>query len=145
MSAASFHVQDIISGRQVAFLVPAVTQDRARAAPGAPLQSIDEFEIGSMVHEVHHVGPLVSTVGSVITVKNLPDLELAADVVILSIQLVRANQLTQQQLRDLGRPREQHPGGIDMIEEMGDRRAWLVRVMPEIITFSYSSVKSIVS
>jgi hypothetical protein len=124
-------VQTILDGSRTAVLVPAVTRDRVRLTPDGDWISIDDIELGTEVYEVNHFGQHTSQKGSTWSIKDLLNRELTAQVVICTISLERANQLTDAQLATLGPRLDQGILGFDSIEQMEDRRVWYVSIIPE--------------
>lgn len=123
--AKMFGVERIIDGSKRAILAPATVGDHYKLSTDDTWHHIDELEVGSDVHAVDHYGRQQSVQGDIMTLSAIES-TLSVDVQVMSIRLIRANQLTAQELSDLGPP----DGYGDWVEAMGDRRGWFMQVIP---------------
>ncbi len=128
-----FGVDKILTGEMTAVLVPATNRDGFRRSEDDTWHAIDELEIGDSVHEVYHFGQsgadTYTAAGKVVTIKEIGNKLLHAKVMITDIHLVRANELTESEKDELGRFKLSERIGVNLIQEMGNRRGWFLRII----------------
>jgi hypothetical protein len=125
-----FGVSDIINGVASAVMAPAVTTDRYKKTPEDTWHSLNVLEVGDTVYQVSHYGRHNSTQGEIVTLRDIKNMKVTVDVQIMEIHLVRASQLTPDELAQLGKREATELLGFDPVEAMGDRRGWFMHVIP---------------
>jgi hypothetical protein len=128
VKAVMFDVEKLLTGKRCAVLGPATTGDRCRPTPDDQWVSINNHPVGSQAAVVSHYGRHTSKVGGLMTIRSLATNRVYT-FQIVEIRLVRASELTADELAALG-----HDDRDSFDEEWGesleDRRCWLQYLIP---------------
>jgi len=128
----SFGVDKILTGEVTAVLAPATTHDCYRQTADDAWHALDELQPGESVHEVYHwmQSEGNSTPGKVMIIHEIGDRMITVRVMITEIHLVHADELTEEEKDRLGRFDDITKRiGVNLIKEMGHRRARFLRIM----------------
>jgi hypothetical protein len=124
----TFDAEAFVDGRRSATLAPATHSDRARLTPDGGWLGIDDIEIGTQIHEVNHFGRHTTTHGTVMHMESIVSRRIFP-LMVTDIHLVRCSDLTPDELAELGHA-DRASFDAEFGESLGDRRAWLIRVIP---------------
>jgi hypothetical protein len=112
----------------MATLTPATTADRCRPAPEDQWLPLDALPVGNQAAVVSHYGKHTSKTGGLMTIRSLAT-NRTYTFEITAIRLVRANDLTVDELAALGHD-DRSSFDLEFGDTLGNRRCWLLYLTP---------------
>jgi hypothetical protein len=128
MKVVMFDVEKLLTGARMATLTPATTADRCRPAPEDQWLPLDALPVGNQAAVVSHYGKHTSKTGGLMTIRSLAT-NRTYTFEITAIRLVRANDLTVDELAALGHD-DRSSFDLEFGDTLGNRRCWLLYLTP---------------
>ncbi len=108
---------------KTAMMIPATTADQWRV--GDTWSGFDVWKHGRQVEEVNHFGRHTTSLGETLEIQDIDSMEIVCKVQVVGIRMVISDQLTDDELRELG-----HGSREALAEDIGTspRKMWYMRV-----------------